>query len=75
MYLNYVSKKKVSQLKKGEYFTFKDYVVPLDTFVWVRGEYNRSSKRYMCHKLFDVNTITLLEGDRAVYTDFYFQFS
>lgn len=62
----------VSQLKKGEYFTLYEYGEPLSRSVYVRGDYDRSSKRYICHKFDDFNSTHLLKGDRVVYTDFVF---
>ncbi|MBQ8120825.1 MAG: hypothetical protein IJ172_08625 [Ruminococcus sp.] len=66
---------KVKELKKGEFFTLKD--VTGSTFiphsvVWVRGEYDRSSKKYECYKYDDVNHFSYLRAERVVYTDFVF---
>lgn len=66
---------KVKELKKGEFFTLKDVTgstfIP-DSVVWVRGEYDRSSKKYECYKYDDVNHFSYLRAERVVYTDFVF---
>ena len=66
---------KVKELKKGDFFTLKDVsgstYIP-DSVVWVRGEYDRASKKYECYKYDDVNHFSYLRADRVVYTDFVF---
>lgn len=66
---------KVKDLKKGAFFTLKD--ASGSTFipkrvVWVRGDYDRNSKKYECYKYDDVNYFSYLRGERVVFTDFTF---
>ena len=66
---------KVKNLKKGDFFTLKDVsgstFIP-DSFVWVRGDYDRSSKKYECYKYDDVNHFSYFRPERVVYFDFVF---
>lgn len=63
---------KIKELEKGAYFTKKAIEVPRESQVWVRGEYDRSSRKYECHRFDDVNTTCFLPGDREVFVDFVF---
>lgn len=62
----------VKQLKKGEFFTRKPLENPQDCQVWIRGDYDRSSKRYECTRFSDCNSFLYLPGDKTVYVDFTF---
>ena len=62
----------VRDLKKEEMFTLKPIEYPKESQVYVRGEYDRSTKKYICYKWSDVNSEKLLKGDKEVYTEFYF---
>ena len=66
---------KVKELKKGDFFTLKDVTdtafIP-NNIVWVRGEYDRSSKKYECYKYDDVSHFSYFKGDRKVFTEFTF---
>ena len=66
----------ISKLKKGEFFTLKyfddsEVEVP-ETLVWIRGDYDRSSKTYSCYKFEDVNHENFFKGSRACFTDIFF---
>lgn len=63
---------KLKDLKRGEWFTRKPIEYPRDAQVWVRGDYDRSSKRYNCTSYDDINRELNLRGDTVVYTDFIF---
>ena len=62
----------VKELKKGDYFTLKPIEEPKESQVYVRGEYDRSEKKYSCYKFSDVNAERFYKGDKEVYTDFIF---
>ena len=62
----------VKELKKKEYFTRKQIEYPKDSQVYIRGEYDRETKKYFCYKWNDVNAYILLKGNTTVYTDFIF---
>lgn len=65
---------KLRELKKGDFFTFKDYKgAEIKSYqrVYIRGDYDRSTKRYevVCFQ----NCVTrLIRGDKEVFTDFIF---
>lgn len=62
----------LKELKKGEFFTRKPISEPSDVQVWVRGEYDRSSKRYEVYKWNDVSYCSYLKGTQEVFCDFVF---
>ena len=67
-------KKQIKDLKVGEFFTLKDYGEHdvQESVVWVRGEYDRSSKTYSCCKFVDANHEHFFKGTKDVYVEFYF---
>jgi len=62
----------IKDLKKGDFFTKRSIDEPREDQVWVRGDYDRSSRRYECCRFDDVNTTCFLIGGRQVFTDFTF---
>lgn len=63
---------KIKELKKGEFFTLKPIELPNENQVWIRGEYDRGSKRYECQRFGDACDFKYLQGGREVYTEFVF---
>ena len=62
----------VRELKKGEYFIKKAIEYPTEKQVWVRGDYDRTMKRYECWRFSDVNDTSYIQGSKEIYTDFTF---
>lgn len=62
----------IKELKQGDFFTLKPYDEPKESQVYIRGEYDKSTKKYSCVKFSDVNCERLLAGNKEVYTDFTF---
>lgn len=62
----------IKDLKKGDFFTKRPIEEPREDQVWVRGDYDRSSRRYECCRFDDVNTACFLIGGRQVFTGFTF---
>ena len=62
----------IRELKKGEFFTLKPIAEPKENQVYIRGEYDRSVKKYICAKFSDICSERFLKGDKEVYTDFTF---
>ena len=62
----------VKELKKGDYFTKKNIEYPKDNQVWIRDEYDRTEKKYLCYNFSDVNRWAYLKGTAEVYTEFTF---
>ena len=63
---------KLKDLKIGDYFVLKSVSEAKESQVYIRGEYDRSSKKYLCGKFVDISYYRLLKGDTEVYTDFTF---
>lgn len=63
---------KLKDLKLGEYFTLKPIEYPTESQVYVRGEYDRSEKKYDCGKFSDISYSRMFDGNKEVYTDFTF---
>jgi hypothetical protein len=63
---------KLKDLKKGEYFTLKPIEEPKENQVYIRGEYDRTEKKFECGKFSDINYTRYLSGKTEVYTDFTF---
>lgn len=68
-------------VKKGDYFTLTNKVKFVDDvpysevqskYVYVKGEYDRSIKKYEVCKFDDICNYRFLKGDRIVYVDFIF---
>lgn len=64
--------KKIKDLKKGEYFTLKIIEYPTEKQVWVKGDYERSEKKYSCTKFSDISHENFMKGDRIVFVGFTF---
>lgn len=62
----------VKDLKIGDYFVLKPVSEAKENQVYIRGEYDRSTKKYLCGKFVDISYSRLLKGDTEVYTDFTF---
>ena len=62
----------VKELKKNDWFTKKPIDEPRESQVWIRGEYDRSTKKYVCTRFDDICTTCLIRGDKEIYTDFTF---
>lgn len=63
---------KIKDLKKGAFFTKKPIPHPIARQVYIRGDYDRSQKKYECKKFDDISAAIYLKGDAEVYTDFVF---
>lgn len=63
---------KLRDVKKGDFFTLKDYDEPKESQVYVKGNYDYSAKAFCCHKFSDVGFCRLFKSDRDVFTDFVF---
>lgn len=67
---------KIKDLKKGEYFCIRQYddssKEVKSSVVWVKGEYDRSSKTFSCYKFDDINHEHFFKGSKVVFTDINF---
>lgn len=57
-------------LKKGEWFTVKPIAYPTDKQVYIKDDYDREEKKFMCGRCDDISYSTYFKGDKLVYTDF-----
>lgn len=64
--------KELKELKKGDWFTLKEIEFPKESQVYIRGEYDRSSKTYSCVKWNDMNEERFFKGTKKVFTEFTF---
>lgn len=62
----------IKDLKKGDFFTLKPIGEPTESQVFIKGEYDRSEKKYECTKFSDFSSSRLLKANTVVYTDFIF---
>lgn len=58
----------ISKVKQGEFIKRKEGAKK----VYVRGIYDRSTKRYICYDFDDINSYISLGGQTIVYVDFEF---
>lgn len=62
----------VREAKKGDYITLKPIEEPKESQVWIRGDYDRESKRYSLTNFADINRERFVKGTAPAYTDFTF---
>lgn len=62
----------IKELKKGEYFTLKAIDNPTEKQVYVKGDYDRSEKRYEAVNFADISKAKYLKPNTVVYVDFIF---
>ncbi len=67
-----MEKKTIKDLKKGEFFTRKAIENPTETQVWIRGDYDRSEKKYEATRFDDINRTMLFKPSTPVFTEFTF---
>lgn len=63
---------KLKDLKKGDFFVIRDHKGGhvTDKQVYIKGEYDRSLKKYDCGRCDDISYSRMFCGDMIVYTDF-----
>ena len=57
-------------LKKGDWFTLKPIAEPKDSQVYVKGDYDRSEKKYSCGRRDDISYERMLKKNPPVFVDF-----
>ena len=62
----------VKDLVSGTYFTLREIEEPKENQVFIRGEYDRTTKKYECSRFSDISETRLLKGDKEVSIDFTF---
>lgn len=63
---------KLKELKKGDLFTLKPHGEKhvTDSQVYIKGEYDRTEKKYDCGRADDISYSRYFDGNKTVYTDF-----
>ena len=63
----------IREIAAGEFFTLRDYgEFPDESRVYIRGDYDRSEKKYEASKFTDMNHCTYLKPTRKVWVGFTF---
>ena len=60
------------KLKYGQYFTLSKVEYPTERQVWIRDEYDREDKKYLCYNFADTSKYKYIAGDRKVYSSYEF---
>lgn len=63
---------RIKELKKGDFFVLKDIEFPKDNQVWIRGEYDRSTKTYSAINYTDMNRERFFKGDKIIFNNITF---
>lgn len=63
---------KLKDLPKGSYFTLVPLIYPKENQVYIRGEYDRTAKKFECTKFSDISSSRLLAGEKEVFVNFIF---
>lgn len=63
---------KLKDLKKGDFFTLKSHGEKhvTDSQVYIKGEFDRTEKKYDCGRCDDISYSRYFDGNKTVYTDF-----
>lgn len=62
----------LKQVKVNQFFTLVPCEEPSEGIVWIRGNYNRSTKKYECNKFVDIYNFHEFSPNRIVFVDFIF---
>ena len=62
----------LKELKKGDFFTLKNISNPKESQVYIKGDYDRSTKTYDCTAFDDYCRVKNIPGKKEVFTDFIF---
>lgn len=64
----------LKSLKKGAWFTIKPIAYPTDKQVYIKDDYDREEKKFMCGRCDDISYSTYFKGDKMVYDDNNFEY-
>ena len=67
-----MEEKLLKDVKKGEFFTKKPIEEQKETQVFIRGDYDKSEKKYEISRFSDFCNTAFLKGTAKVYTGFTF---
>ncbi|MBR3564715.1 MAG: hypothetical protein IKN39_04530 [Clostridia bacterium] len=66
--------KALKKLKQGEYFTLKEVEEPKESQVWIKDEYDREEKAFLCYNFANTSKWKYIKGDKQVYDSEHFYF-
>lgn len=66
--------KALKKLKQGEYFTLKEIEEPKESQVWIKDEYDREEKAFLCYNFANTSKWKYIKGDKQVYDSEHFYF-
>lgn len=64
----------LKSLKKGAWFTVKPIAEPTDKQVYIKDDYDRDLKKFMCGRCDDISYSTFFKGNKLVYDDSNFEY-
>ena len=59
----------IKSLKRGDFFKLSDKP---NATIYIRGDYDKSDKKYECCKFYDCNSFRYFNGNKTVITGFTF---
>lgn len=62
----------LKELKKGDFFTLKNISYPKESQVYIKGDYDRSTKTYECMAFNDICKFKYITGKKEIFTNFTF---
>lgn len=62
----------IKALKRGEWFTLKPLEEPTEKQVYIRGDYDRETKKYFIEKWDNIGNGRMIKGTTKAYTEFTF---
>ena len=62
--------KTIKELKQGNYFTTKPIEDARSKDIWVRDEYDRAEKKYLCHNYANNNRWKYFDGGKTIFDVF-----
>ena len=63
---------KIKELKKGDFFTLRPIAAPTESQVWIRGDYDRSQRKFEATRFDDASMSRMFQSTREIFTDFMF---
>lgn len=64
--------KQLKELKKGDWFTRKPLETPTEKQVFIKRDFIRQDKKYICERFSNMNDCITLKGTTKVYIEFTF---
>ena len=62
----------IKELQKGMFFTLKPIEEPKESQVWMKGDYDRADKGYICTRFDNISISKVIKSSTTVYDEFVF---